>query len=115
MAYLLLIIEPRGQRAARSAVQGREAYERMLGYAAALKQRGVLLAANALKREALRVTVEAGRAQVRDGPFTESKELIGGYFLLDCGTRDEALTLARDCPAAAWASIEVRELGTCYE
>ena len=67
----------------------------MLGYAAALKQRGVLLAANALKSDALRVTMERGRAQVLDGPFTESKELIGGYFLLDCGTRDEALSPAR--------------------
>jgi len=115
MAYMLLIMEPCGQRAGRSAVQGREAYERMLAYSAVLKQRGVLLAANALKSEALRLTVEQGRAQVLDGPFTESKELIGGYFLLDCGTRDEALTMARDCPAAAWASIEVREIGTCYE
>jgi hypothetical protein len=59
--------------------------------------------------------MQQGRAQVLDGPFTESKELIGGYFLIDCGTRDEALAIARDCPAAAWASIEVREIGTCYE
>jgi hypothetical protein len=115
MSYMLLIMEPRGQRAARSAVQGREVYERMLAYAAALKQRGVLLAANALKSDALRLSMEQGRAQVLDGPFTESKELIGGYFLIDCGTRDEALAIARDCPAAAWASIEVREIGTCYE
>jgi hypothetical protein len=115
MSYMLLIMEPRGQRAERSAVQGREVYERMQQYAAALKQRGVLLGANALKSDALRLTVAQGRAQVLDGPFTESKELIGGFFLVDCGTRDEALAIARDCPAAAWASIEVRELGTCYE
>ena len=115
MSYMLLIMEPRGQRAERSAVQGREVYERMLGFAATLKQRGVLVSANALKSEALRLTVEDGRAQILDGPFTESKELIGGFFLLDCGTRDEALAIARDCPAAAWASIEVREIGTCYE
>ena len=98
MSYMLLIMEPRGQRAARSAIQGREVYERMLAYAAALKQRGVLLAANALKRDALRLSMEQGRAQVLDGPFTESKELIGGYFLIDCATRDEALAIARDCP-----------------
>ena len=115
MSYMLLIMEPREQRAARTVVQGREVYERMLAYAGALQQRGVLLAANALKSEALRLSVAQGRAQILDGPFTESKELIGGYFLLDCSTRDEALAIARECPAAAWASIEVREIGTCYE
>ena len=115
MSYMLLIMEPRGQRAERSEVQGREVYERMLAYAAALKQRGVLLAANALKRDALRLTAERGHAQVLDGPFTESKELIGGFFLVNCNTRDEALAIARECPAAAWASIEVREIGACYE
>jgi len=115
MSYMLLIMEPRGQRATRSAVEGREVYERMLAYAAALKQRGVLLAAHALKSDALRLTLAQGRTQVLDGPFTESKELIGGFFLIDCGTRDQALAIARECPAAAWASIEVREIGTCYE
>jgi hypothetical protein len=115
MSYMLLIMEPRGQRAERSAVQGREVYQRMQEYAAVLKQRGVLLAGNALKGDALRLSVQQGRAQVLDGPFTEAKELIGGYFLVDCGTRDEALAIARECPAAAWASIEVREIGTCYE
>jgi hypothetical protein len=115
MSYMLLVMEPRGQRSGRTAPEGREVYERMLQYAASLKERGVLLAANALKSEALRLTVTQGRAQVLDGPFTESKELIGGYFLIDCGTREEALALARECPAAAWASLEVREIGTCYE
>jgi hypothetical protein len=115
MSYMLLVMEPRGQRTGRTGAQGREIYARMLEYAANLKQRGVLLAANALKSEALRLTVAQGRAQVLDGPFTESKELIGGYFLIDCGTRDEAVAIARECPAAAWASIEVREIGTCYE
>ena len=55
-----------------------------------------------------------GKATVIDGPFTESKELVGGFFLLDCGTREQALRLAAECPAAEWATIEVRELGPCF-
>ena len=48
------------------------------------------------------------------GPFSETKEMIGGFFLLDCGSREEALRIAEQCPAAAWASVEVRELGPCF-
>jgi hypothetical protein len=63
----------------------------------------------------VRLEKHDGKAQLLDGPFTESKELIGGFFLLDCHTRAEALRLADECPAAEWASIEVRETGPCYD
>jgi hypothetical protein len=59
--------------------------------------------------------MHAGRRRVTDGPFTESKELIGGFFLLDCATREQALGFAAQCPAAQWATIEVREVGPCYD
>ncbi|MBV9345511.1 MAG: dehydrogenase [Gammaproteobacteria bacterium] len=114
MPYLLLIVEPTGQRAARSAEQGAAVYQRMLDYAQELQQKGVLLGVNSLKREAVRLESRAGRAAVLDGPFTEAKELIGGYFLLNVASREEALRHARDCPAAEWATIEVRETGPCY-
>jgi hypothetical protein len=52
---------------------------------------------------------------VRDGPFAEAKEMVGGFFLLTCETRDQALEIARACPAAEWATIEVRELGPCFQ
>jgi hypothetical protein len=115
MAYLLMIREPRGQRAQRSEAEGRAVYERMSRFAGDLKARGLLLAAEALKSEELQLRSANGRAQLVDGPFTESKELIGGFFLVRCAQRDEALALARECPALEWASIEVREVGTCYE
>ena len=115
MSYMLLIVEPRGQRRTRTDVQGRDLYQRMLDYTAALKQRGVLVASNSLKSEAVRFAKHEGKGQLRDGPFTESKELIGGFFLLDCKTQEEALLLAKECPAAEWATIEVREVGPCYD
>ena len=115
MSYMLLILEPPGQRATRTPAQGREAYQRMLDYSAQLRKRGVLIAADALQSPAIRFGQHEGRAQRLDGPFTESKELIGGFILIDCESADEALGYARECPAAAWATIEIRAIGTCYE
>jgi len=51
---------------------------------------------------------------VLDGPFAEAKEMIGGFFLLKCESRERATEIARLCPAAGWATIEVRELGPCF-
>jgi hypothetical protein len=41
--------------------------------------------------------------------------LIGGFILIDCQTRGVALSFAHECPAVQWATIEIREVGTCYE
>lgn len=114
MSYMLLIIEPVGQRQQRTEDEGRGLYERMLRYADGLKERGLLLAAQSLKTEATRLQVREGRRALVDGPFAEAKELVGGYFLLDCATRDEALAIAAECPAAQWATVEVREFGPCF-
>ena len=55
------------------------------------------------------------KSTVRDGPFAEAKEMIGGFLLLTCDTREQAIEIARECPAAEWATIEVRELGPCFQ
>ena len=52
---------------------------------------------------------------VTDGPFIETKEMVGGFFLLDGVDRDEAIAIAGRCPAAEWATVEVRALGPCYD
>jgi hypothetical protein len=114
MSYMLLIVEPQGQRGARATEDGHAVYQRMLDYAQTLQSRGVLLGVNSLKREAVRLSKRSGKPSVVDGPFTEAKEFIGGYFLLDCQTQDEARAYAEECPAAEWATIEIRELGPCY-
>jgi hypothetical protein len=41
--------------------------------------------------------------------------MIGGYFLVNCATKEEAIGVAAECPASAWATVEVREIGTCFE
>jgi hypothetical protein len=63
---------------------------------------------------ATRVRVRDGKATLMDGPFAEAKEMIGGFYLLECETRDQAVAAARECPAAEWATVEVREFGPCY-
>jgi hypothetical protein len=114
LSYMLLIIEPVGQRQGRTDAEGRGLYESMLRYADDLKQRGLLLAAQSLKTDASRLQVRNGRQALVDGPFAEAKEMIGGYFLLDCATRAEAVAIATECPAAQWATVEVREFGPCF-
>jgi hypothetical protein len=118
MSYMLLIVEPVAQRRERGEVQGREVYERMLGFAGDLKRRGKLRAVESLQSQdnAARVQRRDGGSQVIDGPFAEAKEMVGGFFLLDnVASRDEAVALAAECPAAEWATIEVRALGPCYQ
>jgi hypothetical protein len=114
---MLLILEKHGDRKARGLEGGREAYAAMQRYAERLKNHGLLSAASALRTDehGVRLTQKSGKATIVDGPFTESKEMIGGFFLIDCKTKDEAIALAQECPAAAWATVEVRETGTCFE
>jgi hypothetical protein len=116
MPYMLLIHEPVGQRATRTRAEGEAVYERMLRFAGDLKERGVLRAVESLasQDQATRVKVSNGRTQVLDGPFAEAKEMVGGFFLLDCKTREEAVAIAKQCPAAEWAMVEVRAVGPCY-
>ena len=108
MPYMLLIVEPPGQRAVRSVEDGHAVYQRMLDYSQALQSKGVLLGVNSLKSEALRLRRRPGEPSVVDGPFTEAKEFIGGYFLLDCADLDQAIAWARRIPGARHGAVEVR-------
>ncbi|OXH86129.1 dehydrogenase, partial [Burkholderia multivorans] len=58
--------------------------------------------------------VRDGETRIVDGPFAEAKEMVGGFFLVDVETRDEALDIARACPAAQWCTVEVRAVGPCF-
>jgi hypothetical protein len=115
MAYMLLIHEQVGQRQQRSEAEGHAVYERMVQFAGSLKRRGVLRAVESLSSpDGSSSRISNGKAQVIDGPFAEAKEMVGGFFLVDVPTREEAMAIARECPAAEWATIEVRETGPCY-
>ncbi|SAK78440.1 DGPFAETKE family protein [Caballeronia catudaia] len=116
MAYLLLVVEPVEQRGQRTEEEGREAYDQMARFADGLNTRGILRAVESLTslKDASRVTASNGDARIVDGPFAEAKEMIGGFFLIDCETRAQAVEIAAQCPAAKWCTIEVRKVGPCY-
>ncbi|MBL8313358.1 MAG: dehydrogenase [Rubrivivax sp.] len=115
MPHMLLIVEPIGQREARGIEGGKLAYEQMLAFAEDLKRAGVLMATSSLATAATRLHRPQGApARVLDGPFAEAKEMIGGFFLLDIAAKEDALAWAARCPAAAWATVEVRETGPCF-
>jgi hypothetical protein len=116
MSYMLLIVEPIDQRRSRTEAEGRALYESMLRFGDGLRRDGLLVASESLQSHdgASRVTVRGGRTEVRDGPFAEAKEMVGGFFLLSCRSREEALAIAARCPAAEWCTVEVRALAPCY-
>jgi hypothetical protein len=117
MSYMLLILEPVGQRATRTEAQGRAAYASMQRFGEELAARGKLKAVESLASQAsaVRVSQEQGKTRLLDGPFAEAKEMVGGFFLLQNVDRDEAVALARQCPAAQWATVEVRALAPCFD
>lgn len=116
MSYMLLIHEDPAQRGTRTREEGEAVFGRMVDFARKLKSQDKLLAVESLvsQQKGSRVQVRGGKAQVLDGPFAEAKEMVGGFFLLDVKTREEALAIARECPAAEWATVEVRETGPCF-
>jgi hypothetical protein len=93
-------------------VPDRDAVEKMGKYNEQLQQAGVLLALDGLTPPSAgaRVTFAGGRASVKDGPFAEAKEVIGGYWMIEVKSRDEAIEWAKRCPAGLHDVIEIRQI-----
>jgi hypothetical protein len=85
-------------------------YEEYGRYTEELRSRGLLVGANQLQPSstATTVSVRAGETIVSDGPFAETKEVLGGYYLIDVETLDEAIDWAAKIPSARYGHIEVR-------
>ncbi len=83
-----------------------------LSYVEELQQRGTLISAEALQsvRSAATVRVRRGSISVTDGPFTETKETLGGFFLINAKDLNEAVHIASQWPSARFGSIEVRPI-----
>jgi hypothetical protein len=88
----------------------------MVRFAEGLQARGILRGVESLKSQAdaVRVQSRGGKRVTVDGPFAEAKEMVGGFFLLDVPTKEDALQIANECPALEWATVEVRETGPCH-
>lgn len=116
MAYLLLILEQREDCNKRTEAEGQAAYDSMSRWRDQLRQHGALQTAEALRpdRDGVRLSTRNGKRTIIDGPFTEAREMVGGFFLIDGVTREQAIAIADECPAAEYATVEVRELAPCY-
>jgi hypothetical protein len=89
-----------------------EAVKKMMVYNKSLQEAGVLLALDGLHpaSSGARVTTVNGKPKVTDGPFAEVKEVVGGYWMIDVSSRDEAVAWASRCPLAPGDTIEIRQV-----
>lgn len=111
MQYLLMATETAEAFADRTDPERSEAYwAAWTAYIDALAQSGVMTAAAGLQGPdvATTVRVDGGQRVLQDGPYADAKEHLGGYFVVDVDTLDEALEWAARCPSATYASVEVR-------
>jgi hypothetical protein len=112
MNYLLLLYGDEQMDVGRSQEAIDQEIEAYTIYTEELEKAGVLLGGEALHSTSTATTVRVpdGKAIVTHGPFAETKEQLGGYYLLKCETLDEALAWAAKCPAARVGSVEVRPI-----
>jgi hypothetical protein len=89
-----------------------DAVAAMMRFNLALEEAGVLIACDGLHPPSMgaRVSFEGGTPLVTDGPFAEAKEVLGGYWLIDVASRDEAIAWARRCPGGDNEVIEIRQV-----
>src|SRR5262245_35259876 len=112
MRFMMLMI-PKGYESAKpGAMPDAKAVEAMMKYNEALQKAGVLLALDGLHPPSMgaRVSFAGGKPKVTDGPFTEAKEVIGGYWMIQVKSKAEAIEWATRCPAGENEMIEVRQV-----
>jgi hypothetical protein len=117
MRFMMLMIPKvyqgeEGRQAGAGYAPAAEAVERMMAYNEELAKAGALIALDGLRPpvDGARVSFSGGKTIVTDGPFAESKEVLGGYWVIDAASREEAVAWARRCPAEDGDVVEVRQV-----
>jgi hypothetical protein len=112
MRFMMLMIPKGYADAGADARPDPQKIAAMTAYNRSLAEAGVLLALDGLHPPAsgARITFAAGKPMVTDGPFAETKEVIGGDWLIQVGSKDEAIAWAKRCPASDDETIEVRRI-----
>jgi hypothetical protein len=112
MRFMMLMIPLGYERAPPDVQLDPERVATMMRYNEALKEAGVLITLDGLHPPSMgaRVSFAGGKPVVTDGPFAESKEVLGGYWMIDVGSRDEAIAWAQQCPASDNEIIEIRQV-----
>ena len=117
MQYMLLIYSPPGDWSDMPADKQKELYEAYGAFSMELEASGKMVSGDALQPTSTATTVRVrdGETLTTDGPFAETKEVLGGYYLIDVETLDEALEWAAKLPGSWYGTVEVRPLVTDYE
>jgi hypothetical protein len=112
MRFMMLMIPKGYEKAAPGTVPDAKAVAAMMSYNELLQKAGVLLALDGLHPPSMgaRVSFAGGKPKVTDGPFTEAKEVVGGYWMIQVKSRDEAIQWAARCPASDNEVIEIRQV-----
>jgi hypothetical protein len=110
MQYLFMLYADEAGWSKMTKAQQEQGYAAYMAYTEALKKAGVYQGSNRLQpiSAATTVRVADGKSQVLDGPYIESKEQLGGYYLVDVPDLDTAISWAARCPGASHGTIEVR-------
>lgn len=112
MRFMMLMIPKGYEQAKPGTMPDAKAVAAMMKYNQELQKAGVLLALEGLHPPSMgaRVSFAGGKPKVTNGPFTEAKEVVGGYWMIQVKSRDEAIEWASRCPASDQEVIEIRQV-----
>ncbi|HEX4337501.1 MAG TPA: YciI family protein [Polyangiaceae bacterium] len=112
MRFMMLMIPKGYENAAPGTMPDAKSVAAMMKYNESLQKAGVLLALDGLHPPSAgaRVTFPGGKVKVVDGPFAEAKEVVGGYWIIQVRSREEAIEWASRCPGDENGTIEVRQV-----
>ena len=110
MQYMILIYSDPAEMQVRSESEQREMFGEYMAYSESLRQAGVYHSGEGLEPASTATTVRVrdGKQLISDGPFAETREVLGGFYLIECESLDDALAHAARCPGARHGSVEVR-------
>ena len=112
MRFMMLMIPKGYEQAKPGTVPDVKAVEAMMKYNESLQKAGILLALDGLHPPSMgaRVSFAGGKPKVTDGPFAEAKEVVGGYWMIQVKSKEEAIEWAARCPGSENEMIEVRQV-----
>jgi hypothetical protein len=114
MKYMLLIYGNAAERPNFTPEERQAAMQRWMAFQTEVQAAGVLVSHESLNpvTDATTVRVRDGKRLIADGPFAETHEQLGGYFVLECDDLDEAIAWAEKMPGAQYGSVEIRPVMT---
>jgi hypothetical protein len=108
--YMILIYSDPAEMQQQPESEQRQMVGEYMAYSESLRQAGVYQSGEGLEPPSTATTVRVrdGKQLISDGPFAETREVLGGFYLIECESLDDALTHAAACPGARHGSVEVR-------